>query len=41
VAEKIFAPGATYRWDELVENVTGQPLAVAALANRVQWNSAS
>jgi peptidyl-dipeptidase A len=41
VAEKIFAPGATYRWDELVENVTGQPLTVAALAKRVQWNSAS
>jgi peptidyl-dipeptidase A len=40
-AEKIFAPGATYRWDELVENVTGQPLAVAALASKVQWNSAS
>jgi peptidyl-dipeptidase A len=40
-AEKIFAPGATYQWDELVENVTGQPLAVAALASKVQWNSAS
>jgi peptidyl-dipeptidase A len=40
-ADNIFAPGATYPWEVLVEKVTGQPLAVAALAKRVQWNRAS
>jgi peptidyl-dipeptidase A len=23
---KIFEPGATYRWDDMIERATGQPL---------------
>jgi Zn-dependent M32 family carboxypeptidase len=37
VKEELFAPGATYRWTELVRRVTGKPLGVEALAQAVAW----
>jgi peptidyl-dipeptidase A len=41
VAENLFAPGARYPWDELVERVTGQRLGVSALAATVAWTEAA
>jgi peptidyl-dipeptidase A len=41
VAEHLFAPGARYPWQELVERVTGQPLGVSALAAAVAWTGAA
>ena len=37
--DRMFAVGATYRWDELVEHVTGKPLDVSHFARAVgRWN---
>jgi peptidyl-dipeptidase A len=33
--ERLFAPGQSVRWDRLVEQATGRPLAVASLAREV------
>ncbi len=33
--ERLFAPGLSIRWDELVERSTGRPLSVASLAREV------
>jgi peptidyl-dipeptidase A len=33
--ERLFAPGQSLRWDELVERVSGAPLSVASLAREV------
>jgi peptidyl-dipeptidase A len=41
IKEQLFAPGATYHWQELVTRVTGQPLGVKALARAVAWPRAS
>jgi hypothetical protein len=32
LAEHVFAPGASLRWDHLIERATGTPLTPAALA---------
>ncbi|MBV9174413.1 MAG: M2 family metallopeptidase [Chloroflexi bacterium] len=41
VGNNLFAPGATYPWEKLVERVTGQPLGVKALATAVAWTGAT
>ncbi|MBA3567555.1 MAG: hypothetical protein H0W31_11985, partial [Actinobacteria bacterium] len=33
--EKLYAPGASIRWDRLVEQASGKPLSVDSLANEV------
>jgi peptidyl-dipeptidase A len=33
LAQRVFAPGASLRWDHLIERVTGTPLTPAALAH--------
>jgi peptidyl-dipeptidase A len=35
LVEEFFAPGATWRWDELVERATGEPLTVTHLARQL------
>jgi len=35
LVEKIFAPGATLRWDHLIEQATGEPLTAAHLAHQL------
>jgi Zn-dependent M32 family carboxypeptidase len=30
--ERVFAPGQTMRWDQLIEHATGSPLSPAVLA---------
>jgi peptidyl-dipeptidase A len=40
IKEELFAPGATFRWPELVQRVTGKPLGVEALAQAVAWPQA-
>ncbi len=35
LVEEFFAPGATLRWDELVEQATGEPLTAAHLARQL------
>jgi peptidyl-dipeptidase A len=35
LAERLFAPGLAVRWDRLVEQATGSPLSVDALARDV------
>jgi peptidyl-dipeptidase A len=40
VAEKLFAPGARFQWNDLVEQVTGKRLGVDALAAAVAWPNA-
>jgi peptidyl-dipeptidase A len=40
VARRLFAPGATYPWPELVERLTGAPLNSTALAAKVGWPTA-
>jgi hypothetical protein len=32
LAERVFAPGASLRWDVLIERATGMPLSPAVLA---------
>jgi peptidyl-dipeptidase A len=35
LAERLFAPGLSIRWDHLVEQATGKPLSVTSLASEV------
>jgi peptidyl-dipeptidase A len=35
LAERLFAPGLSVRWDRLVEQVTGSPLSVTALSTEI------
>jgi peptidyl-dipeptidase A len=35
LAERVFAPGASLRWDHLIERATGTPLSPAALADEI------
>jgi peptidyl-dipeptidase A len=37
IKRELFMPGARYPWAELVEQVTGAPLGVEALAESVRW----
>ncbi len=37
IKRELFMPGARFPWPELVERVTGRPLAVDALADAVAW----
>jgi hypothetical protein len=35
IAEHVLAPGASMRWDQLVEQATGTPLAIDAFVRTV------
>ena len=35
LADRVFAPGASRRWDRLVEAATGEPLSAAHLARHL------
>lgn len=37
IARELFMPGAAYRWQVLIERVTGHPLSVDALSVQVRW----
>ena len=36
LAERVFAPGQSVRWDQLVERATGEPLTAAHLAREIE-----
>jgi peptidyl-dipeptidase A len=35
--EKLYAPGQSVRWDELVEHASGEPLSVSSLEREMAW----